>query len=191
MDAAEILEESVVAGCTVYNYTANGGSVRHVAAYALNRRDSSRTVHLVRYTDADRDGWRAGRPRETVCRGPQVGDPRPGGLADGEHFCSSCLWGLEREAWRDKYLRPARGGEYADWLTAGQAKAHVLHRADGLAEVALNVPVPLLVSLIRDVPGRRYDRDLHAWLIPDAWSADLTASLAGAGVEVRETPVMS
>ncbi len=63
-----------------------------------------------------------------------------------------------------------REREYAELLALGQVRGHVLDRSAGWAEVSLNTPVPLLVSLIMDVPGRRYDPELRAWVLPDARS---------------------
>ena len=186
MDAAELFDTSVIDGMTVYACVVGGRERRHVVAPARNRPARSRTVHLIRLMRAA-DGQEAAAAG-TLCRGPKPGALRLGGLAEGEHFCTSCLYQLSEEDKREHQTVKRCGGEYTDWLAAGQVKGHVRHRADGLAEVALNVPVPLLVSVIRDIPGRRYDPDLKAWLVPEAWSADLVASLSAAGVEVRETP---
>jgi hypothetical protein len=56
-----------------------------------------------------------------------------------------------------------------------------------VAEVALSGYSELLVAVIRDVPGRTWDKQRRAWLVPAAWTADLVVSLGNAAVEVRTT----
>ena len=42
-----------------------------------------------------------------------------------------------------------------------------------MAEVALSGYSQLLAAVIRDVPGRTWDKQRRAWLVPAAWTADL------------------
>ena len=181
MDADEILEEKVIEGATVWDYTAGGRLLRrYVPAVAAKRPRSSRTVHLagiVRLPDGS-----AGPAPAAVCGGPRE-LVHVAGPADGDHLCSSCLYVLTGQA-KPEPARPSvpgPGPELREW------KAHIFVRPDGVAEVALNGISELLNAVIKDVPGRRWDRELRAWLIPSAWAADLSASLGNAGVEVRVT----
>ena len=56
-----------------------------------------------------------------------------------------------------------------------------------MAEVALSGYSEPLAAEIRDVPGRTWDKQRRAWLVPAAWTADLVVSLGNAAVEVRTT----
>lgn len=56
-----------------------------------------------------------------------------------------------------------------------------------MAEVALSGYSELLAAVIRDVPGRTWDKQRREWLVPAAWTADLVVSLGNAAVEVRTT----
>jgi hypothetical protein len=49
-----------------------------------------------------------------------------------------------------------------------------------VAEVALSGYSELLAAVIRDVPGRTWDKQRRAWLVPAAWAADLVVSLGNA-----------
>jgi hypothetical protein len=136
------------------------------------KRPSSRTVHLARQ-DADRG----------LC-GVRRGDAHDGAAAADlgplEVICPACSDALAPGR-RPQAPAERQADPLHEW------KASVLVRPDGLAEVALNGISDLLVAVIKDVPGRRWDRDARVWLVPAAWSADLAASLANAGVEVRVT----
>ena len=57
-----------------------------------------------------------------------------------------------------------------------------------MAEVALSGYSELLAAVIRDVPGRTWDKQRREWLVPAAWDRG-PGRLAGgnAAVEVRTT----
>jgi hypothetical protein len=142
--------------------------------YARKRPPSSRTVHLARD-----DG---GRALCGVHRGDAHGGNAVADLEPQEVICPVC----------SDTLAPARSRENRapsrpepdplhEW------KASILIRADGLAEVALNGFSELLNEVIKEAPGRRWDRDLRVWLVPASWAPELSVSLSNAGVEVRTT----
>jgi hypothetical protein len=180
----------------VQRHDFGAGVVTFVYAWSLKRPSTSRVVHLVPVTEEPGGGLTA-RWWRPLCGGARPGRVREG-IGDSEHACSGCLFvadgSLDQERAGDAAERERRDRQvasreqrYAELLNLGQVRGHVLHRRDGLAEVAINVPVPLLVSLIRDVPGRRYDQGTRTWLVPEAWCDDLVASLRNAGVDMRET----
>jgi len=148
-------------------------------AYARKRRPSSSTVHEVILT-----GWPGALTVADRCACSVMTGELRSQVGEGEHLCLGRpdAFGPRRpppdEAWEAKN---------AELLALGLARGHILHRADGKAEVSLSIPAPLLVSLIKDVPGRVYEPGRKAWVIPAVWAGDLAASLANAGVDVRET----
>lgn len=161
------------------------GAEVSVFTYCLskNRRAGSTAAHEVAVT-----GWPgqlavAGHADCGVITGELVEQAD----ADGRHLCVSCAVGPGAYAPAPKPRDTAWDRKNAELLALGQVRGHMLYRADGKAEVALNVPAQLLVALIKDVPGRVYDPARKIWVIPAVWAGDLTASLASAGVDMRET----
>jgi hypothetical protein len=167
------------------------------AALAYSKNPAKKVVHLVPVFVVD---------GVAELRHPPGGRPGPlcgaflgkfrEDLAEGERICVTCPRRFEaamveyreakaREAAERREEQKAR--REAELLSLGQVRAHVLHRADGWAEVALTPPVSAALSLIKAVPGRRWDRDLVAWMLPDCYTAELAESLRNLGVEVRET----
>lgn len=56
-----------------------------------------------------------------------------------------------------------------------------------MAEVALSGHSELLACVIRDVPGRTWDKQRRARLVPAAWAADLVVGPGNAGAELGAT----
>jgi hypothetical protein len=145
-----------------------GPGFQWVFAYARNKRADSAVVHLVLVTG----GTVGGR---TACDGPLVGR-----LVDevlpGEHACRPCVEALRDGSTAGREAPPA--GALKTWRCHVQA-------GPGDCAYGLNGYSELVNSLIRDLaPGARFDREAKRWVVPAVYSAELTAALEQAGVEV-------
>jgi hypothetical protein len=159
----------------------NGRELEFVFAYASRKPDNSTVAHIVpvaRISDSAVD-----IPDKTACDvkvGRVVGE-----LLPAEHECGSCIAALEwraAAAQRDRlrYERECERGE-ADAL-----KIWRVHLRAGVDEwsVVTNGISPLLNSVIKEIPGRRWVPDQVCWLVPSYYGEELAESLRTAGAIV-------